>query len=98
MYHWFFLLEITVVNKMNNLNVCSPTDIYTHGSGLSASIISGYWAVVYICVRGIDLASVSTISRLRFRTVLVVWYFVFVLLLILDFHYISNPIVFNMYY
>jgi hypothetical protein len=23
MYHWFFLLEITVVNIMNNLNVCS---------------------------------------------------------------------------
>jgi hypothetical protein len=23
MYHWFFLLEITAVKKMNNLNVCS---------------------------------------------------------------------------
>jgi len=23
MYHWFFILEITVVKKMNNLNVCS---------------------------------------------------------------------------
>ena len=23
MYHWFFLLEVTVVKKMNNLNVCS---------------------------------------------------------------------------
>ena len=23
MYHWFFLLEITLVKKMNNLNVCS---------------------------------------------------------------------------
>jgi len=23
MYHWFFLLEITVVKIMNNLNVCS---------------------------------------------------------------------------
>jgi len=23
MYHWFFLIEITVVKKMNNLNVCS---------------------------------------------------------------------------
>jgi hypothetical protein len=23
MYHWFFLIEITVVKKINNLNVCS---------------------------------------------------------------------------
>ena len=23
MYHWFFLLEITVAKTMNNLNVCS---------------------------------------------------------------------------
>jgi endonuclease/exonuclease/phosphatase family metal-dependent hydrolase len=23
MYHWFFLLEITMVKIMNNLNVCS---------------------------------------------------------------------------
>ena len=44
MYHWFFLLEITVVKIMNNLNVCSahsylyPRAIYTHGLGLRIAV------------------------------------------------------------
>ena len=36
MYRWFFLLEITVVKIMNNLNFAPPTAIYTHGPGLNA--------------------------------------------------------------
>jgi len=32
---------------------------------------------MYICVRGINFASVSTISRMYFETVVTVWYFYF---------------------
>ena len=38
LYHYFFLLEITVVKIIYNLNVCSAHSyicIYTHGPGLS---------------------------------------------------------------
>ena len=34
MYHWFFLLEITVVKIMNNLNVCSAHS-YIYGPGVN---------------------------------------------------------------
>ena len=43
-----------------------------------AGITSGTWAVMYICAKGIDLASVSRIIRIDFRTVLTVLYFLFV--------------------
>ena len=33
-YHWFFLLKITVAKIMKNLNVCSAYTIYTHVPGL----------------------------------------------------------------
>ena len=40
MYHWFFLLEITVVKIMSNLNVCSGHSyLYPH-SGLTGKFIS----------------------------------------------------------
>ena len=71
-YHWFFLLEITMVKIMNNLNVCTPTAIYTHGPGLRTT-------VPLVCVLGIHFASIFMIFRFKFRTVLMVWYFLFLI-------------------
>jgi hypothetical protein len=34
MYHWFFLLEVTVVKKWKIWMFAPPTAIYTHGPGL----------------------------------------------------------------
>jgi energy-coupling factor transporter transmembrane protein EcfT len=57
-----------------------------------AGITSGTWAVMYICIKGIDLASVSRIIRIDFRTVLTVLYFLFVNILIYVkmYHYKQN--------
>ena len=35
MYHWFFLLKITVVKKWTIWMFSPPTAIYTHGPGLA---------------------------------------------------------------
>jgi len=37
-YHWFFLLEITVVKIMNNLNVCSAHSYLYHRSRFKTSM------------------------------------------------------------
>ena len=43
MYHWFFLLEITVVKIMNNLNVCSANSYFYPRSRLKGSKLSSCW-------------------------------------------------------
>jgi len=40
---------------------------------------------LYMCVRGIDVASVCTIFRFNFGTVLTVWYFLFSILFVQDY-------------
>ena len=57
MYHWFYLLEITVVKIMNNLNAL-PTAIYNHGPGLSETVC---W--VLSCHPGISWSSVTIFDK-----------------------------------
>jgi hypothetical protein len=47
---------------------------------------------MYICIKGIDLASVSRIIRIDFRTVLTVLYFLFynILIYVKMYHYKQN--------
>jgi hypothetical protein len=47
--------------------------------------------ILYICAKGIDLASVSRIIRIDFRTVLTVLYFLFVNILI----YVKNVLLYT---
>jgi hypothetical protein len=48
MYHWFFLLEITVLKIMNNLNVCFahsylyPRSRFPTGSNKTGILLSNY--------------------------------------------------------
>ena len=48
LYHRFFILEITVVKIINNLNVCSPTAIYTPGPGLTQNSSTHHMYVLYL--------------------------------------------------
>ena len=64
MYHWFFLLEITVVKIMNNLNVCSAHSYLYPQSRFnpvtfywSACTKPGKWVIIYLCVNGVDFVS-----------------------------------------
>ena len=86
MHYWFFLLKITVVKIMNNLNVCSshsylyPRYRFNYATCYwNACARPGKWVVIYMCVRDIHLTSISTIVGLDFRTVLTVWIFFFIL-------------------
>ena len=43
MYHWFFLLEITMVKIMNNLNVCSaPSSLYPRSRFKQSDYLTKY--------------------------------------------------------
>ena len=70
MYHWFFLLEITVVKKWTIWMFARSTAIYTHGPGLSEQ--ATFWSDVSVCFaldrRNLATLQLTTVCRYTSRS------------------------------
>jgi hypothetical protein len=92
MYTWNNPYILTHVNYSHCMGVWGHTIILTPcPTTWSACSSTGKWAVMYLCVKGIDFASLSLSTNwiFGFQTILTVWY----LLLCFSFHWtMSDPI------
>jgi hypothetical protein len=58
MYHWFFLLEITMVKKWTIWMLAPPTAIYTHGPGLSSYL---YYVILMLISLDMDFILITSV-------------------------------------